>query len=245
MRSLLRTLILSAAALSIAAPADAQLGGLARRAAARAAGNAAGQAVGLPSSNGARAPEFNDETLEITPQVVTRFIAALDAEASQRQRLAGERAAAGSLRAEVERYERCTSRADENRQQSEAAAASENLGLAVRISQALLRGDTTTYRRLTDSMVVAQGAAADYTAACGQRPNAAYQAISRLDNAGDLVAGAAADAGQFTIRQFAVLRERIAPWVLSHGRQGGFTAEERRALEGATGLAGREEQLRS
>jgi 16S rRNA U1498 N3-methylase RsmE len=91
-----------------------------------------------------------------------------------------------------------------------------------------MRGDTATHRRLMDSLMVA---AHGGPSQCGERPTTAYAALRRLDQAGEHVAGVAADAGRFTVRQFAILRERIAPWVLSNGAEGGLTPDERRVLE--------------
>lgn len=224
--------------------AHAQLGGMVRRAAGRAAGNAAANAVGAPTSSQARAPRFDEYTLEITAPVLERFLAGLDAEQAERARVARERAGAGDLRAQVERYERCRDREQEAQDERSAAVAQASGEVATRMAQAMIRGDTATYYHLADSLIAASGKAAP--SACGERPSAAYETLRRLDDADEHVAGAAADAGGFTIRQFAVMRERIAPWVLSRGREGGFTADERRVLEARQAdLSRHEEQLRS
>ncbi|HEX8390847.1 MAG TPA: hypothetical protein VF665_00715, partial [Longimicrobium sp.] len=164
MRGLSRTLVFSAAALALTAgDAHGQLGGIARRAAGRVVGGAAAQAAQPAAAPAAasRAPRFDDETLEITTDVVNRFVLALNTEATERQKLAAERAAAGSMRAEVERYERCTARAADQRQDQNAALSANDDQLAMRMTQAILRNDTAAYRRMTDSLVAAQARNSD------------------------------------------------------------------------------------
>lgn len=231
MRSYIRTAALTLAALATLAdvPAHAQLGGMIRRGAARVASGAAAGAVS-PAATPApvrQAPTFDEHTLEVTAPVLDRFVAALDAEGAERTRMAGERARAGELRAQVERYERCQQRENEARDARGAdLAANAGPELAMRLSQAMMRGDTVAYYRLMDSVMTVQRGGPSQ---CGERPAQAYETLRRLDNS-DAIAGIAADAGSFTIRQLAVLRERIAPWVLSGGREGNFTVAEREVL---------------
>lgn len=247
MRSYIRTVALALAVFAALAdvPAQGQLGGMIRRGAARVAGGAAAGAVtqAATPAPASRAPTFDEHTLEVTAPVLDRFVAALNAEAAERARMAGERARAGDLRAQVERFERCQQREEDAREARGAEiAASAGPELAMRMSQAMMRGDTATYFRMVDSlMTVQRGGPSE----CGERPTQAYETLRRLDNSGH-VDGIAADAGSFTIRQFAILRERIAPWVLSAGREGSFTAAEREVLaRRADELRGHAEQLRS
>ncbi|HEY0021383.1 MAG TPA: hypothetical protein VGB24_00675 [Longimicrobium sp.] len=236
MRSYLRAAALTLAAIAALAdvPAQAQLGGMIRRGAGRVVGSAAAGAAtqaATPAATPApapRAPTFDEHTLEVTAPVLERFIASLNAEAAERTRVAGERSRAGELRAQVERYERCQQRENEARDARGAdLAANAGPELAMRLSQAMMRGDTVTYYRLMDSVMTVQRGGPSQ---CGERPAQAYETLRRLDNS-DHIAGIAADAGSFTIRQLAVLRERIAPWVLSGGGQGSFTTAEREVLE--------------
>lgn len=247
-----RILFLSALACAAATPAHGQFGAL-RRAAAGAAARAAGAPAATPAtpSNG-RPPSFDHETLEITAAVAGRFQAALDAERAERTRLGADRAALGQAQVRIETYERCERR---ERERLEAADASVDQGqqaqLAARMTQAVMRGDTGTYRRMVDSITNARAnQVSQASAACGARPNDAYAVQTRVQNAEQRVADAAAEAGGFTTRQYAILRERIAPFVLAGGNLPGaervYTAVELEALRGALpGYMGHATELRT
>ena len=250
-----RALFLAAMMAGAAATsAQAQFGALRRAAAGvvtRGAENTVAPA-GPASGSTARPPQFDHEVLEITPAILTRFTAAMNAERAERAEIAAQRATMGDLQAQVERYERCQRREDDRREaEDNSVDQAAQAQVAARMTQAMMRGDTGTYRRMIDSLTNAQAARAGRSAqACGGRPNQAYATLASLNNPEQRLLDAGAEAGGFTVRQLAVLKERIAPYVLSNGNLGGasaaYTAAELEALRGAApGLWGFATELRT
>lgn len=251
-----RILFLMALLAAATIPAEAQFGALRRAAAgaaARAAGNgAAGAAAPAAARTSAAPPAFDHETLEITGPVAQRFTAAMAAERHERARLAAERATLGEAQAAIERFERCQRREEERREAADQSVDQvQQAQLAARMTQAMMRGDTGTYRRMMDSLTNAQvQRAAQASAACGARPSEAYATQARLQNAEQRIVDAAAEAGGFTVRQLGILRERIAPYVLAGGQLAGgeqaYTVAEREVLRAALpGLTGYATELRT
>lgn len=255
-KTLVATACLALAAASVPDTAEAQIGGALRRAAQRRAEQAAAKKIagspdstqraadsaaapaaaapGAPAGRERPAPMFDGRTLELTPPVVDRFLRALAAEAPARAALAADRAKEGQYRATIDRYERCQERVME-RQQAEMESRSEDpkmMEWQLRYVRAMMTGDTVTVRQVTDSLLAA-GFRPDST--CGRRPAEAFQGVNRIENSEREIDGTAADAGEFSIEQYAVMKERVIPWAQARkaGRQlrAGFTAGEQAALE--------------
>lgn len=180
------------------------------------------------------APTFDGRTLELNPDVVGRFLKALAAEVPARAALAKDKQNEGRYRATTDKYERCTQKV----QEKQAAAMQERqsdprmMELQLKYWRAVMSGDTATVRTLTDTLVLG-GFKPDST--CGRRPADAYEGINRLENAEREVEGTAADAGDFSIEQYAVIKERVIPWAAAKKQgkalQGGFTKAELEALD--------------
>jgi hypothetical protein len=106
MRVLVRSVLFgAAAALVVASPAQAQFGGLIKRAAERAAGKAADKAVDKAVDDNTSAlpgctPTFDKETVELTGETLDKLLRGLSAQAS-----AGEKAGRGPLAQERDRVE--------------------------------------------------------------------------------------------------------------------------------------------
>ena len=247
-RALAVATLAAAFALSVPAPAHAQLGGALKRAAKKKAEEAlkgkpeqpaetaaptdeaarrgrAGEAYGATSAT----PKFDAVTVEITAPVVNRFLTGMAAEVKAREAFAKDQAKGAEFEATIDKYERCVQKKMEERQ---AEGSEQHVPLYMNYWQAMMRGDTTTTRVLGDSLVKLGFASPE--AACGKRPVDAYKARSRLENESSEVEGAGADAGNFSVRQYSVLKERIYPFVEAENRKqplkGGYTEAEMTAM---------------
>lgn len=248
-RSIAVATLAAAIALSVVpAVSHAQLGGALKRAAkkkaedalkgkpeqapeaappADAAGRQGRAAENMPSASAV--PKFDATTIEITAPVVDRFLTGMAAEQKARAAFAKDQAKGAEYEATIDKYERCVQKKMEERN---AEGSEQHVGLYMNYWQAVMRGDTTNTRVLGDSLVKLGFGTPE--AACGKRPVDAYKARSRLENESSEVEGAGADAGNFSVRQYSVLKERIYPFVEAENRKqplkGGYTDAEMAAM---------------
>jgi len=252
MRSFAAAALAAAFVLSVPTASHAQLGGALKRAAKKKAEDALKGKPEQPADTAAPAatpaadagrrgraaenfgstsatPKFDATTIEITAPVVDRFLAGMAAEQKARQAFAKDQAKGAEYEATIDKYERCVQKKMEERN---AEGTEQHVGLYMNYWQAVMRGDTTTTRVLGDSL--AKLGFASPEAACGKRPVEAYMARSRLENESSEVEGAGADAGNFSIRQYSVMKERIYPFVEAENRKqplkGGYTDAEMAAM---------------
>ena len=174
-------------------------------------------------------PKFDGTTLEITQPVLDRFLTAMAAEKKARADFEKERSKSAEFEATIDKYERCVQKKMDERN---AEGSEQHIPLYMNYWQAIMRGDTTTSRVLGDSLVKLGFASPE--AACGKRPVEAYKARSRMENESSEVEGAGADAGNFSVRQYSVMKERVFPFVEAENRKqpikGGFTEGEQAVM---------------
>jgi hypothetical protein len=180
----------AALALAVAVPANAQLGAL-RRAAQAAARAAAPQAAPAQAQTSQPASSrFGDNVLEMTPAVLDRFQAALAAENADRQHSAQQIAAIKS----AEQYSQCT---------MSFLTSPAGQRYTARVSAAADRQDQAALMAAGDSLKAAYGRN------CGPDPSERSRMQS---DAGRHAAEAGNAAGQFTDRQYPILKERVVPF---------------------------------
>lgn len=252
-KTLVAAALLALAAVAAApAPAHAQLGGALKRAAKKkiedkvGGGDAPAQpAAGAPGAAGSSAgpvaiqrgsavPTFDGNTLEMTPEVVDRFLKAAVAEAPAKAAMAKDRANEGKYRATIDKYERCNQKEQEKLQEEMAAKANDPKMVQWQLEyyHAIMSGDTARVRAWTDSLITL---GMRPSTVCGARPTDAYQGVNRIENADREVEGTAADAGDFSVQQYSIMKERVIPWLEAKKRgtamRGGFSKTEQDALE--------------
>lgn len=189
-------------AVTFCAPgAQAQFGGLKNRlkkkvegmagskdsaSAAKAPAPAGAPAAGAPRRTAG--PAYNDRIIEMTPEVLDRFAAALAAERSDRA------AAAQALSpAMAQKYQRCT---------VQVAQSPEGKALYDKITAAMGRSDMDEYQKLA-----AENAALTLRK-CGPNP----QSGAYRDSLSKRPVLTAAGTGKFTPEQYALLKERVVPF---------------------------------
>jgi hypothetical protein len=180
------------------------------------------------------APTFDGRVLELKPEVVDRFLLALKAEGPAREAFAKDQANEGKYRATIDKYERCQQREMEKQQQEMEARQSDPKMMEWQLKywRAAMSGDTVAIRVMTDSLITL---GYKPNTVCGGRPVEAFNAINRIENAEREVEGTAADAGEFSVEQYSVMKERVIPWAAAK-KQGkslkaGFSKTEQDALE--------------
>jgi hypothetical protein len=244
-------------ALLVGAPdaAHAQFGGLVKRAARAAAdaagGGAAGAAAGragLPAGSAGRAGDAS--RLEITPERVDAFLAAMRGPVEGvRRRQAGEaarqayEAQLADYQAKDDAYDSCKDRLTDGAvpdvRNPELQRAARRFGeangpLTARAVKAREAGDERLAKQLTDSiqtliLAVDEASFPTLRAKCGAPPREPRKPASQDDGSGPAYRATVPEG--MTPVQFGTLRERIGAWLVADGAGGGLSDAERRVLE--------------
>lgn len=192
------------AALVAAPPAQAQIGGLLKKAkqkveAAAGAQPDTGAARSAPAPAPASGPRFNERVLEMTPAVLDRLVSALEAEAASRQARERELAALPSdaeWRADKDKYDACLQGLMLTPEGQQLVIAH-----AQRMTQVRNEQDGAKAQAELDRAVEPK---------CGRNPGQESPSSRRAALARS--AGKTAPAGGFTAVQLAMLKERVVPF---------------------------------
>jgi hypothetical protein len=231
-RSIVRYGLLTLLTLGPAHPAAAQMGGLKKKLQERVE-KAATQSVNPQVRP--KGPIYNEHVLVMSPEVLDRFARALAAEEAKRTEVAGilrarpvqreaEAAARGS-RAQAQRkwvacvqqvHERPEFRAQREAQQRSAAAMAEQVRAGTMDAQAAARvGAQMSEAMMTLNREMNQAVETSCGPAPEANPSSATETAPDPHQLAQQPAQAALQAGGFTRTQYAILKERIAPFCAS------------------------------
>ena len=200
--------------------ADAQIGGFIKKkaqekAAEKAAEKIVDKATGSSGAAGAAATyegkvEFDAEVIEITAPVLDRFVTAYKAEKAEAARLATLKKKEADLAAAKDQKEMCVEK--EQKAQQKVAA-----DLATRMQDAAAKNDAKAMVALQDTLMrMSRGEL--MKSACGGTGAEEQEQLDQIQNAESGLDKAGAAAGNFSFRQYAILRERIAGYVLGKAK---------------------------
>lgn len=239
----LRSLALvTAIAVVVPATADAQLGGLIKRkiqdkAAEKVADKAVEKATGesrsepkYGASSASAVPTFNAEILEITPPVLERFVTGYKADKAERAKMMELKKKEGDLAAARDAKEACQEKLQKALEKQSRQLTPEAQRLAIAYQSSVMKGEAKQAGVYYDSLMTMLYPNAKKDE-CGGSGADEADALEQLQNAETEIEKAGALAGKFSFRQYAIMRERVAAYVVSKGKLKAYSATEIQAMD--------------
>jgi hypothetical protein len=227
-------------AVAVIAPASAhaQLGGfIKRKVAEKTAEKVVDKATGQSSNSGSIEGnvEFNAELIEITPAVLDRFSVAYKADKAERAKMMELKKKEADLAAARDSKEACKEKQQKEQEKKSEGAQTDAQRLSLAMQSAALKGDAKLMAALQDSLLKLQsGLIVDNKCGSSQDDE---DALNQLQNAESEIEKAGALAGKFSFRQYSILRERVAAYVVAKGKPVGqrYTKNELASLDAKMG----------
>jgi hypothetical protein len=204
------------------APAHAQMGSAFKKLKQKAEETAAQKVVGEGAPM-VKTPVASPNLVKIESSSIDQLLAGLAAEAAEAQRRSQDSVAYAQKKAA---WETCDAdhRAKRERADRDMHAANDAPleAMARRAADAAKRGDMKTMQLISDSLTKAMAAAQARSSAqagpdCGESPSNPF---GRMRGSANSLASAGAQAANLPLKQYALLRERVAHWVLVQGKVG-------------------------